>query len=122
MHDNENLQGVFLHILADALGSVAVIISSIAIEYGGFYIADPICCFIISILILMSVIPLIKSTFRVLSLTQSGILVKKLEQRLPNVNLNHKYSIKILELHVWELAAAQMVCTVKINVQQVEET
>jgi zinc transporter 5/7 len=122
VHDNENLQGVFLHILADALGSVAVIISSIAIEYGGFYIADPICCFIISILILMSVIPLIKSTFRVLSLTQSGILVKKLEQRLPNVNLSHKYSIKILELHVWELAAAQMVCTVKINVQQVEET
>lgn len=64
---NANLQGVFLHVLADALGSVAVIVSSIAIDWGGYYIADPICCFVISILILMSVIPLIKQTFRVLS-------------------------------------------------------
>jgi Co/Zn/Cd efflux system component len=58
--EQENLYGVFLHILADALGSVAVIISSIAIEYWGIYIADPICCFLISILILLSVVPLIK--------------------------------------------------------------
>lgn len=53
---------MFLHILADALGSVGVIISSLLIKYYGWYIADPICSVIISVLIFVSVIPLIKST------------------------------------------------------------
>jgi len=70
-HSNENLYGVFLHILADALGSVAVIISSIFIKYWQWYIADPICCFLISFLILASVVFLIKSTSRLLSLGMS---------------------------------------------------
>ena len=39
---NENVYGFFLHILADALGSVGVIISSLLIHYKGMYIADPI--------------------------------------------------------------------------------
>lgn len=58
-HENENLYGVFLHILADALGSVGVIISSILVKYYSMYVADPICSFIISLMILVSVIPLI---------------------------------------------------------------
>lgn len=58
-HDNENLYGVFLHILADALGSVGVIFSSILVKYYEMYVADPICSFIISIMILVSVVPLI---------------------------------------------------------------
>lgn len=59
-HDNENLYGVFLHILADTLGSVGVIFSSVLVKYYEMYIADPICSFIISIMILASVVPLIK--------------------------------------------------------------
>ena len=58
-HHNENIYGVFLHILADAMGSLGVIISSLLIKYFGWTIADPICSTIISILIFVSVIPLI---------------------------------------------------------------
>ena len=104
-HGNENLQGVFLHILADALGSVAVIVSSIAIDYGGYYIADPICCFLISILILASVIPLIKSTYRILSQSQSGDLVKKIEKQLKSIVLPaDDLKLRFNELHIWEIA------------------
>ena len=59
---NENVYGFFLHILADALGSVGVIISSLLIHYKGLYVADPICSVIISVLIFVSVIPLITSS------------------------------------------------------------
>lgn len=118
-HDNENLKGVFLHVLADALGSVAVIVSSIAIHFGGYYIADPICCFLISILILASVVPLIKSTYRVLSQSQSGQLAKKVEKHLKGMALPaDDLTLKITELHVWELAQQKMVCTLKVTVQQ----
>ena len=57
---NRLLKGVFLHILADALGSVGVIISSVLIYYYGWFISDPITSFIISIFIFISVFPLLK--------------------------------------------------------------
>ena len=45
--------GVFLHILADTLGSVGVIISSGLIYYFGWMVADPICSMFIACLIAM---------------------------------------------------------------------
>ncbi len=48
---NKIFQGVFLHILADTLGSVGVIISSLLIRFFDWHIADPICSLIIACLI-----------------------------------------------------------------------
>ncbi|KAF3051303.1 hypothetical protein E8E11_002658 [Didymella keratinophila] len=57
-----NMQGIFLHILADALGSVAVIISTLLTKYYGWSGWDPIASCIIAILIFLSAIPLVKSS------------------------------------------------------------
>ena len=65
---NANMQGVFLHILADLMGSVGVIISSIIVQQFGWYIADPVCSLFIAILILTSVGPLLKQSAEVLLL------------------------------------------------------
>ena len=66
-HDHDdNMYGVFLHILADTLGSVGVIASCFLIKYYDMLIADPVCSGMISILIIMSLIPLLKSTTSVL--------------------------------------------------------
>ena len=43
--------GVLLHVIADTLGSVGVIISSLIIHQYGWMIADPVCSIFISILI-----------------------------------------------------------------------
>ncbi|KAI5970323.1 MSC2 [Candida margitis] len=59
---NDNMRGIFLHILADALGSVGVVISTILTNLFHWQGFDPIASFIIAILILASAIPLIKST------------------------------------------------------------
>lgn len=63
-----HLAGVFLHVLADTLGSVGVIASTLLIENFGLKIADPICSLFISILIFFSVMPLVKETSLVLLL------------------------------------------------------
>lgn len=63
------MHGIFLHILADTMGSVAVIISTLLIhfyEWAGF---DPIASVIIAVLIFASAIPLVKSSARTLLLT-----------------------------------------------------
>ncbi len=60
------MQGVFLHILADTLGSVGVIISAILMSYFGWMIADPICSMFIATLVALSVIPLLSNSIGIL--------------------------------------------------------
>lgn len=65
------MQGVFLHVLADSLGSLGVIISTVLVKYYGLTIADPVCSFIIATMILASSIPFIKMTAKQLLLEAS---------------------------------------------------
>nr|XP_037272757.1 zinc transporter 5-like [Rhipicephalus microplus] len=65
---NTNLQGVFLHILADTLGSVGVIVSSLLIDQFGLLVADPLCSVFIAVLIFVSVLPLLKHSSMILVL------------------------------------------------------
>lgn len=55
-----------MHVLADTLGSVFVIISTLLIEYFGWQWVDPLCSLILSLLILGSVCPLLKSSASIL--------------------------------------------------------
>lgn len=65
-HD-ANMRGVFLHILADLLGSIAVVISTIIITYNPtWYLVDTICAMIVSCLILIASSSLLSSTWMAL--------------------------------------------------------
>ena len=65
---NDLFSGVFLHVLADTLGSVGVIVSTLLIDNFGWNIADPICSIFIATMILISVLPLLKETALILLL------------------------------------------------------
>ncbi|AAW44947.2 cation:cation antiporter, putative [Cryptococcus deneoformans JEC21] len=70
-HDHahsHNMRGVFLHVLADTLGSVGVIISTILIRFTGWTGFDPIASLFIAALIMASVIPLVVDSGRILCL------------------------------------------------------
>lgn len=62
------MQGVYLHVLADSLGSLGVIISTVCVKYFDLVIADAICSLLISTTILMSGVPFLKMTVRQLVL------------------------------------------------------
>lgn len=55
---NENMQGIFLHVLADTLGSVAVIASTLLAQYTGWSGWDPLASIVVAIAIFLSAIPL----------------------------------------------------------------
>ncbi|MCJ1390294.1 putative zinc transporter msc2 [Xylographa bjoerkii] len=61
-HGNENMHGIFLHVLADTLGSVAVVFSTILIHYTGWAGFDPLASCLIAILIFASAVPLVTSS------------------------------------------------------------
>uniref|UniRef100_A0A8C6KA27 Zinc transporter n=1 Tax=Nothobranchius furzeri TaxID=105023 RepID=A0A8C6KA27_NOTFU len=81
------VSGVFLHVLADTLGSVGVIISTILIRQFGWLIADPICSLFIATLIFLSVIPLLKDACEVLLLRTPPEHEKDLNGALEKVGL-----------------------------------
>jgi zinc transporter 5/7 len=68
-HDNENMYGIWLHVLADTMGSAAVIVSTGLIYLTGWNGWDPLASCLIAILIFMSSIPLITSCAKKLLLT-----------------------------------------------------
>ena len=61
-----NVRGAFLHMVADTLVSVGVVISGIIISFTGWYVIDPIVSIIIAIVILISTWELLTGSLRLL--------------------------------------------------------
>ena len=68
-HNNDNMHGIYLHILADTLGSGAVVVSTLLIHFFHWPGFDPLASCLIAILIFASAIPLVKSSAQTLLLT-----------------------------------------------------
>lgn len=109
------MQGVFLHILADTLGSVGVIVSAILMNQFGWLVADPICSMFIATLIGVSVLPLLRDSVYVLMQRTP----KELDTVLPTcyqrvMQLEGVYSVQ--EPHFWTLCSDVYIGTLKLEV------
>jgi len=114
---SENLEGVFLHLLADTLGSVGVIISSFLIQMWGLTLADPICSLCIAVLIFLSTIPLIKqSSFTLLQCTPS-YFEEPLQQLLQRVS-KIEGVLGYRDPHFWTHANDILVGTIHIQIDE----
>lgn len=111
------MKGVFLHILADTLGSVGVIISAVLMQMFGWMIADPICSMFIAVLIALSVLALIKDSVAVLMQRQPYALDNVLPQCYQKViSLAGVYSVQ--EPHFWTLCSDVYVGALKLEVSK----
>ncbi|KAK8956312.1 Metal tolerance protein 8 [Platanthera guangdongensis] len=114
-HIDHNMEGIFLHVLADTMGSVGVVISTLLIKYKGWLIADPACSIFISAMIIISVVPLLRNSAEILL------------QRIPRT---HERNLKVARdnlmkidgvcgirnMHVWSFSNTEIVGTVNIGV------
>uniref|UniRef100_A0A2I3HZQ2 Zinc transporter n=1 Tax=Nomascus leucogenys TaxID=61853 RepID=A0A2I3HZQ2_NOMLE len=112
---NANMRGVFLHVLADTLGSIGVIVSTILIEQFGWFIADPLCSLFIAILIFLSVVPLIKDACQVLLLRLPPEYEKELHIALEKIQ-KIEGLISYRDPHFWRHSASIVAGTVHIQV------
>ena len=60
----QQVRAVLLHILADAMGSVGAVVSSLLVRYRQWQLADPLCSLLIAALILLTAAPLLARTLR----------------------------------------------------------
>ena len=122
-HDGQmNMQGVLLHLIGDALGSVAVIIGATinlvtplnrdgTRKHFVLYV-DPIISLLITALIVYTTIPLTKATIRVLLQSSGAINVEKIRERIRDIS----GVLGIHELHVWQLTDTKYVASVHLSV------
>lgn len=114
------MQGVFLHILADTLGSVGVIISAILMYYFNWMIADPICSMFIAVLIFLSVLGLIKNSVEIL-LQRSP---RELDDVLPGCYQRVRMLpgvFSVQEQHFWTLCTNHTVGNIKLEVSSASD-
>ncbi|XP_058792001.1 zinc transporter 7-A isoform X2 [Phymastichus coffea] len=114
-NNSQLMKGVFLHILADTLGSVGVIISAILMQIFGWMIADPICSMFIAIAIFVSVLPLLRDSMMILMQRQPCALDNVLPQCYHRVTqLAGVYSVQ--EPHFWTLSSDSYIGCLKLEV------
>jgi cobalt-zinc-cadmium efflux system protein len=97
-----NIKGAFLHVLADALGSVAVLAAGLLIKITGSYAWDPIVSAGVCLLILWSSGRLVRDSFHVLMEAAPAHLdvatIKDALAELPGV-------VDVHDLHVWTITS-----------------
>lgn len=120
MKDKEkdlNVKGAYLHMAADALVSVGVLVAGIVISRTGWYIIDPIIGLIVAVVILISTWNLLHDSLR---LTLDGVptsidsqKVVKAIRALPGVDDVH-------HIHIWAISTTENAPTAHIVLKQPE--
>lgn len=109
-------KGVFLHIMADTLGSAGVIVSTLLIKWFGWTGFDPIASLFIAVLIIMSVIPLIRQSSAVMMLELSDETVAVIEGTLDEVRaMDGVYSIS--HTRFWPCEAESVIGSLHVQVK-----
>ncbi|CAL8109016.1 unnamed protein product [Orchesella dallaii] len=111
------MRGVFLHILADTLGSVGVIISAGLMWAFEWYIADPICSICIALLISLSVLDLIKESGCILMQRTPSSIDSQLPQCYQRL-MQLEGVVSVQEPHFWTLCSDVYVGSVKLEVSR----
>jgi cobalt-zinc-cadmium efflux system protein len=118
-HHDLNLQGAFLHMVADAISSVGVILAAIAVWAWGWYWADGAIGLGVALLIGLGAVPLVSQSLHIL-----------LEKTPSHLNLGqirlHLQSFEGVEaveqLRVWTIALGQEALSAHLIVKMTEGT
>ncbi|CAD6899394.1 unnamed protein product [Tilletia controversa] len=115
---SHNMMGVYLHVMADTLGSVGVIISTLLIEYYGWTGFDPIASLFIAVMIVSSVIPLVLDAGRILVLDLGEEKEKEVLDAL--AELEHIEGVaSYSNPRFWPKDAESYIGTIRLQVQTV---
>ena len=113
-----NVRGAFLHMVADTLVSVGVVISGILITLTGWNIIDPIVSVVIAIIILISTWELLRSSLRLLvDGMPEGVDWEKVETILKS----HPHVQEVHHIHIWAISTTDNALTAHIVIDDLNE-
>lgn len=111
-HEHDlNMRGAWLHVVGDALGSVAAIIAGVLILTFGWVWADAVCSLLISLIIIFGAWRLIKESVNVLlEGTPAHINLKAVEEAIRNT----RNVADVHDLHVWTITSGMDALSVHV--------
>ena len=113
-----NVKGAYLHMAADALVSVGVVVSGIVIQHTGWYMMDPLTGILIALFIVYSTWGLLRDSLRLsLDGVPQGISYDRIGQIIsttPGVDSFH-------HMHIWGLSTTEIALTAHIVVADMVE-
>lgn len=117
---NHLMKGVLLHILADTLGSVGVVISALLMRAFGWMRADPVCSIFIAVLVAASVWGLLRDSARILMMRTPVELDDErrvLDACYSRLRRYHPDVLGVQEPRFWTLCADSYAGSIKIEVR-----
>ncbi|XP_052017190.1 proton-coupled zinc antiporter SLC30A8 isoform X2 [Apodemus sylvaticus] len=112
MQANASVRAAFVHALGDVFQSISVLISALIIYFKPDYkIADPVCTFIFSILVLASTVMILKD-FSILLMegVPKGLSYNSVKELILSVD----GVISVHNLHIWSLTVNQVILSVHV--------
>ena len=110
-----NTRGAFLHMLADTLVSVGVVVSGIIINYTGWTIVDPIIGLLIAVVILVSTWSLLSESLRMSTdAVPEGFDVDDISQKIENLD----GVLNVHHMHIWAISTTETALTCHIVIPE----
>ena len=108
---NLNIRGAFLHMAADALMSVGVVVSGIIILFTGFNLIDPIVSLIISAVILSSTWSLLKDS---VSMAMDSVPEHINIKTVIDYMKSFKEIEEVHDIHIWNMSTSEVALTAHV--------
>ncbi len=120
--DDLNMKGAFLHMVADTLVSVGVLLSGIIISLTGYTIIDPIISLLIAVVIVVSTWRLLADSLR---LSIDGVPRNINVDTVTSIFTGDKEVCDVHHLHIWAMSTTDNALTAHVVVKDItlmEET
>lgn len=110
-----NTRGAFLHMLADTLVSIGVVVSGIIIKYTGWYLIDPIIGMIIAVVILVSTWSLLAESLRMSTdAVPEGFDIDDISAKISAV----EGVLNVHHIHIWAISTTETALTAHIVIPE----
>ena len=111
-----NIRSAFVHMLGDALGSIAIILGAVAIRYTGWVQVDPILSILIALLIVWTAWDIIRESLNILlEGLPRGIHLADVTQAMGCV----EGVLGVHDLHIWSLGSSTHALSCHVLIEDV---
>uniref|UniRef100_A0A4W6FRS5 Probable proton-coupled zinc antiporter SLC30A3 n=1 Tax=Lates calcarifer TaxID=8187 RepID=A0A4W6FRS5_LATCA len=111
-HGNASVKAAFIHVVGDLLQSVGVLLAATIIHFWPEYkVADPICTFVFSVLVIGTTFPVTKDVLRIL---MEGAPQDINSNTVRELLLSVRGIVAVHSLHAWSLNMTQALLSVHV--------
>ena len=111
-----NIRGAFVHMLGDALGSIAIIAGAVAIRYTGWQRVDPVLSILIALLIVWTAWDIVRESLDILlEGLPRGMSLADVARAIESV----EGVLDVHDLHIWSLGSRTRALSCHVQIQDI---